>query len=124
MAIDPRRVMRAMNESGDEAVTALSGTRGQTIQRLQIGLSGIAAMVLLVGLASIIMERAQVTQASTVPEAVSSDAAGENGTEGSGGNPLADAGVVPDVPAEPKPAPTLEPLPPPDIDDLSAPLLP
>ncbi|MGZ3258802.1 MAG: hypothetical protein ACXWIO_07185 [Croceibacterium sp.] len=75
---------------------SLSGTRVQSIQRLQIGLSGLAAMGLLVGLATVIMDRARQTEAAAVPEAVSSTAAEK---APSANDALADAGVAPDVAA-------------------------
>jgi hypothetical protein len=75
---------------------SLSGTRAQSIQRLQIGLSGLAAMGLLVGLATVIMDRARQTDAAAVPEAVSTTAAD---TTPSANDALADAGVAPDVAA-------------------------
>lgn len=85
----------------------LSGTRSQTVQRLQVGLAGLSGMVLLVALASIIMERAQEAEASAVPEAAATMAAeGDNKAR----DPLADAGVVPDLPANPSPAAAAEVL--------------
>jgi hypothetical protein len=44
----------------------LQGTRAQSLQRLQVGLGGLLAMILLVGLANIIMERARQTEAGAV----------------------------------------------------------
>lgn len=81
----------------------LAGTRSQTIQRLQVGLAGLSGMVLLVALASIIMERAQEADASAVPEAAATMTAQDSPKAR---DPLADAGVVPDLPANPSPAPT------------------
>jgi hypothetical protein len=82
----------------------LAGTRSQSIQRLQIGLAGLGAMALLVGLATVIKDRAQQTDAAAVPEA----AANADSASSAGANdPLADAGVAPDVAggeARPKPA--------------------
>jgi hypothetical protein len=75
---------------------SLSGTRAQSVQRLQIGLAGLAAMGLLVGLATVIMDRARQTDASAVPEATVSTAANSPSTVN---DPLADAGVAPDVAA-------------------------
>jgi len=84
----------------------LGGTRAETIHRLQVGLSGLAAMILLVGLASIIQDRARIADERAVPEAAPT-------TEPSGqpaqSDPLADAGVVPDMPAEPAATPTQAP---------------
>jgi hypothetical protein len=69
--------------------------RAQTVQRLQAGMLGLAAMLLLVGLANIIMDRAReadgaVPAASTA--AAATDAAPKN-------DPLADMGVVPSASA-------------------------
>jgi len=83
-----------------DSAIPLSGTRAQAMQRLQIGLSGLAAMVLLVGLANVIMDRAQQTAAGSVPEAASTVAASPSPSPAS--DPLADAGVAPDLPADPK----------------------
>ena len=89
---------------GDAADALTAANRKQTVQRLQVGLSGLAAMVLLVGLANIIQDRARVTEERSVPEAAPT-------VQPSGptplSDPLADAGVVPDLPAEP--TPTQEP---------------
>jgi hypothetical protein len=80
---------------------SLAGTRAQSIHRLQIGLSGLAAMGLLVGLATVIMDRARQTDATAVPEAASTTAVNE---APSVNDPLADAGVAPDVVAPPRQA--------------------
>lgn len=71
--------------------------RAETVHRLQIGLAGIGAMVLLIGLASVIMEGAQQTEANA-----SSDPAAAGAGEGAApiADPLAEAGVVPDMPAQ------------------------
>jgi len=74
----------------------LSGTRSQALQRLQIGLFGLGAMILLVALANIIMTSAQQNQARVVPEAAPTVQKAQQGAR----DPLADAGVVPDVPSE------------------------
>ncbi len=84
----------------------LGGTRDEAMQRLQVGLSGLAAMVLLVGLASVIQGRAQSIDDSAVPEAAPTTEPVETPQQT---DPLADAGVVPDIPAEPEPTPTQEP---------------
>jgi hypothetical protein len=70
---------------------------------VQVGLFGIGAMVLLVGLASIIGSQADLTENSAAPEAAPTT---EPTPEPSQANPLADAGVVPDIVAEPSPSPT------------------
>lgn len=88
------------------AAAPLGGTRAQAMQRLQVGLSGLAAMVLLVGLANIIQDRARVAEESSVPEAAPTT---EPTAQPAQSDPLADAGVVPDIPAEPTPAATQSP---------------
>lgn len=84
----------------------LGGTKGEAMQRLQVGLSGLAGMVLLVGLASVIQGRAQSIDDSAVPEAAPTTEPVDTPQQT---DPLADAGVVPDIPAEPEPTPTQEP---------------
>lgn len=80
--------------------------RERTIQRLQIGITGIVMMILLVGLASIIQNRAAETDATTVPAAAPTteptQAAPQN-------DPLVEAGVVPDLPVQPTATPGATP---------------
>ncbi len=83
---------------------SLAGTRAQSIQRLQIGISGLAAMALLVGLATVIMDRARQTDAGAVPGAASTTAANVSQPVN---DPLADAGVAPDGVAPPRQQPTI-----------------
>jgi len=63
--------------------------RAQAVNRLQVGLFGLAAMLLLVGLANIIMERARLADASAPPANVAAEAATPKS------DPLADLGVIP-----------------------------
>ena len=81
--------------------------RAEAIQRLQIGLLGIGLMVLLVGLASIIGSQADLADQAAVPEAAPTT---EPTAAPPQANPLADAGVVPDITAEPSPTPSPPPL--------------
>lgn len=67
------------------------------MQRLQIGLFGLAAMVLLVSLANIVITNAEQNESRVVPEAAPTVAADDTGEMS---DPLADAGVVPDLPDE------------------------
>ena len=71
--------------------------RAQAVHRLQIGMFGLAAMLLIVGLANIIMDRARLGDSAASPQdaAVATTAASD---------PLADIGVVPapDPSASPK----------------------
>jgi hypothetical protein len=87
-----------------EPVPQASERRQEALQRLQIGVFGLAAMVLLVGLASIIGRQADVTEEAAVPDAAPTT---EPSAAPSRTNPLADAGVVPDIAAEPSPSPAI-----------------
>ncbi|MCB2065782.1 MAG: hypothetical protein KDE15_03975 [Erythrobacter sp.] len=105
MALDPRDLLRKRptEESEVAAYAPLAGTRAQRIQRLQIGLMGIGGMVLLLGLADAISSRAQLTEDNAVPEAAPTVVASETTAPR---DPLADAGVLPELPATPSPTPT------------------
>lgn len=95
--------------------------RAEAVQRLQVGLFGIGAMVLLVGLASIIGGQAERNDQLAVPEAAPTT---EPSAAPAQANPLADAGVVPDIGAQPSPSPSPEPLdlpPPPGVAGNAAP---
>lgn len=98
----------------------LGGTQAEANQRLQVGLFGIGSMLLLVGLASIIGNQADQTQESAVPEAAPTTEPTEAPPQR---DPLADAGIVPDIPTEPSPLPTEEPTTLPDVhtEDLETP---
>jgi len=71
--------------------------RAQMVQRLQVGLFGLALMLLLVGLANIIMQNARMNDAAQAQVSQNTTSAG-TGTS----DPLADIGVVPSP--EPTPA--------------------
>jgi hypothetical protein len=101
MATDQAEPSHPMRRTDD---VPLSGTRSQAMQRLQIGLLGLAAMILLVGLATIIRDRAQQSEDLAVPEAAPTTAVPITVPK-VGGDPLADVGVVPDQPSSPTPAP-------------------
>ena len=99
MSIDPADILRPTPIDEERSIAPLSGTRSQAVQRLQIGLFGLAAMVLLVGLANIIIDNAERNEARVVPEAAPTVAAESDAAPVS--DPLAEAGVVP-VDAEPE----------------------
>lgn len=70
--------------------------RAQAVQRLQVGLFGLALMLLLVGLANIIMDHARANEASLASSskaAMSSSGAGAGAGAGNT-DPLADISVV------------------------------
>lgn len=98
--------MKPTPDPSGQSAAPLGGTRAQALQRLQVGLSLLGGVILLVGLANVIEDRAKETDAASVPQAASTVAATQ--TPPTQSNPLADAGVVPDLPAEPSPSPTAE----------------
>ena len=91
--------MPRSEEGPSEALEAapLGGTRAEAVKRVQVGLTGIAAMVLLVGLANVIQNRARETEQLAVPEAAPTT---EPIAAPQPRDPLADAGIVPDLPVE------------------------
>lgn len=86
----------------DHRTVPLAGTRSQTIQRLQVGLFGLAVMILLIGLANVIMSHARRNEDASAAAPQTADAS--QAAASTGNDPLADAGVVPDMPAN-SPAP-------------------
>ena len=83
--------------------------RAQSVHRLQVGLFGLCAMLLIIGLANIIMDRAKVTEAAADPigEVIAKDSPKEN----QGIDPLADIGVIPAADPTPVVERTAEPIP-------------
>lgn len=66
--------------------------RAQAVHRLQVGLFGLCAMLLIVGLANIIMDRARLADSQDpIHDVVAADAPPKK----SATDPLADIGVVP-----------------------------
>jgi hypothetical protein len=96
MRLNPADLLRHSQPEEPLAPAPLGGSGSQSMQRLQVGLFGLAAMVLLVGLANIIMTNARQNAAQVVPEAGPTAA---SGAEAAVNDPLADAGVVPNMPA-------------------------
>ena len=103
MATQPTgRVVEPLPAPQHYAPPTLRELRAQAVQRLQVGLFGIAAMLLLVGPANIIMERARLVdrQAGVDSKQVA------NGQPKN--DPLADIGVIPSPDAS-KPPPSAAP---------------
>jgi hypothetical protein len=67
--------------------------RAQAVHRLQVGMFGLAAMLLLVSLASVIMQRVQTADRSVVATEPSGGASASPADD-----PLVDLGVAPKVP--------------------------
>jgi hypothetical protein len=74
--------------------------RSQSVHRLQVGLFGLSAMLLLVGLANIIMDRAMLSDGkdTATEEVIAVDAEPKKPAS----DPLADIGVQPVVEATPE----------------------
>ena len=80
--------------------------RAQAVHRLQVGLFGLAAMLLLVSLASVIMQRVHTADRNAIASTIAPSATPAS-------DPLVDLGVAPQVPvaaASPSPAPQRKPL--------------
>ena len=91
----------AAKDDAPSEAAPLGGTKSEATQRLQIGFFGLGSMVLLIGLATVIGNQADRTQESSVPEASPTTEPEEAPQQR---DPLASAGIVPDLPAEPEPA--------------------
>ncbi len=76
--------------------------RSQAVHRLQVGLFGLCAMLLIVGLANIINDRTRlIDTADPIQQVVAVDAKPKKAAS----DPLADIGVVPASDPSPTPAP-------------------
>lgn len=96
MALDPHEILQGNKPLADIAASPLGGTRRQRLQRLQVGGFLLGGMILMVGLANIVIDSVQENQAA-LPEAlppVSSEDVPKPR------DPLADAGVVPELPID------------------------
>lgn len=90
------QLLRPTAEKAQPAPLPVNG--GEVAHRLQVGLIGLGAMVLLVGVADMIMTRAQQTELSAVPEAAATVEPETNPSQNN--NALEAAGVVPDLPKD------------------------
>ncbi|MBX9642688.1 MAG: hypothetical protein K2W91_01140 [Novosphingobium sp.] len=87
----PRRVLEPLAAPQHQVPPSARELRAQAVQRLQAGLFGIAAVVLVVGLANIINDRARQSDAAAKPAA----SAAPRPSVSDSSDPLADVGVVP-----------------------------
>lgn len=98
MASDP---VIEQSEDDDALLLVPGKARAEAIKRLQIGLGGLLAMMLLVSLANIIQDRRKQSDLTTVPNPVAS----QETETAPAKDPLADAGVVPEIPDNASAAP-------------------
>jgi len=89
---DPRRMAGPVSEPQHYLPVPGRELRAQTVQRLQVGLFGLCSMLLLVGLANIIMDRALLTEPEAAIDEVT---AVDDPPKKAVVDPLADIGVVP-----------------------------
>lgn len=90
--IAPPRIVEAITTPQHFAPPTARELRAQAVHRLQVGLFGLCAVLLIVGLANIIMDRARLGDArEPVEEVVAVDAEPKKPAS----EPLADIGVVP-----------------------------
>lgn len=98
MALDPHEILQAGTGPDGMPPAQLAGTQQQRLHRLQVGLLGLGGILLLVGLANIIISGARESEqqaATELPPATTEDLPDPGPRD-----PLADAGVAPDLPAE------------------------
>ncbi|WP_252260195.1 hypothetical protein [Erythrobacter aurantius] len=112
-----RRSPGTTEESPPDAAP-LGGTKAEANQRLQIGLVGLASMILLIALANVLGTQADRAEEAAVPDAAPTT---EPTAAAPQRDPLADAGIVPDIPAEPSPTPTATTAPQPAPSPSDAP---
>lgn len=96
----------------------LGGTKAEATQRLQVGLAGLGSMVLLVALASIIGSQADLAEEAAVPDAAPTTEPTDIAPQS---DPLADAGIVPEISAEPDDPVEVADLPAPAAQGADAP---
>ncbi|MDE2595873.1 MAG: hypothetical protein KGL44_03235 [Sphingomonadales bacterium] len=94
-AQDQIHLVRKIAEPQHYVLPTARELRAQAVQRLQVGLAGLAVMLLLVGLASIIND--QLRRSEAAPAAASSAPAAKS-------DPMVDIGVMPSAsPGTPPP---------------------
>lgn len=88
----PPRIVEAITTPQHFSPPSGRELRAQALHRLQVGLFGLCAMLLIVGLANIIMDRARLSDArEPIEDVVAVDAEPKKPAS----EPLADIGVVP-----------------------------
>lgn len=104
-------------EATGRLLPSTSATRAHAVQRLQVGLSGLAAMLLLVALASLVIQQARKTERSNASPAAETASSAPTPAN----DPLVDIGVVPDLPSDPQ---AIRDLPAEDVPEPDDPLPP
>ncbi len=95
---EPTRILEPVTTPQHYVPPSSRDLRAQSVHRLQVGLFGLCGMLLLVGLANIIMERAeQVDQEDPIEEIIAVDEEPKKQAS----EPLTDIGVLPETDPEP-----------------------
>jgi hypothetical protein len=119
MALDPREFLSVTRGDGDAESSPMGGTRRQRMQRLQIGIFGLATMIVLVALADMIISSAEQNRAG-VPEDMP-PVTTEDLPPPAPRDPLVEAGVVPNLPVDGGAAPAQsQPPEPVENEDVNA----
>jgi len=100
---EPTRILEPVTTPQHYVPPSGRELRAQSVHRLQVGLFGLCGMLLLVGLANIIMQRAQ--QAETVDPATQQAIAVDELPQESASETLTEVGVMPDTAPDPEPDP-------------------
>lgn len=118
--VEPKSIIEPLKAPRHFMPPSTRELRSQAVHRLQIGLFGLCAMLLIVGLANIIRDRLRLVDTQDpIQQVVAVDAKPTK----TASDPLADIGVVPA--AEPSPTPTPTPTPTSDASgDPGAPAAP
>lgn len=99
---DHTRILEPVTTPQHHVAPTQRELRAQSVHRLQVGLFGLCAMLLLVGLANIIMDRAKLAETEDpIEEVIAADEPPKKPAT----DPLADIGVVPAADPSPIPEP-------------------
>lgn len=90
-SIPPQRARETLTGPQHFAPPSARELRAQAVQRLQAGLFGMAGVLLVVGLANIINDRARLTEQAENPAVTQPSPSASPGTS----DPLVDIGVMP-----------------------------
>lgn len=100
-SIPPQRARETLTGPQHFAPPSARELRAQAVQRLQAGLFGMAGVLLVVGLANIINDRARLTERAGNPASAQPSPSVSPGTS----DPLVDIGVMPSSVPSPAPSP-------------------
>jgi hypothetical protein len=97
--VDTPQPVRGASQGQPSAQARAAQARNEALHRLQMGLVGLVAMVVVIGVAGMLGGQADSAQQAAVPDAAPTT---EPSTPITQRDPLADAGVVPDIPVDPE----------------------